>query len=344
MPIINTFVLMAMLTPVKLIDNHGRPINYLRLAITDRCNLRCYYCMPENGIEYEAREVLLSYEEMLRLARILAEMGVSKVRITGGEPFVRRNLIEFLKRLKAVPGITNIHLTTNGVLTEQYLPVLKSIGISSINLSLDTLDREKFHKITRRDEFDKVIGSYHAILKHEIPMKINCVILEGKNTEDIIPLVELARNSPVSIRFIEEMPFNGSGKYNPELNWNAKKILNVITSQFPDIIKKIDSPNSTSSNYEIPGFKGDFGIIAAYSRTFCGTCDRIRVTAQGTLKTCLYDGGVLSVRDLLRSTNDDEIVRSKLVYAIGHRAKDGFEAERSRKSLPANESMSTIGG
>ena len=122
----------------NLIDNHGRPINYLRLAITDRCNLRCYYCMPENGIVYEEREVLLSYEEMLRLTGILAEMGVSKVRITGGEPFVRKNLIEFLYRLKKIPGITNIHLTTNGVLTEQYLDTLKDIGISSINLSLDT--------------------------------------------------------------------------------------------------------------------------------------------------------------------------------------------------------------
>ena len=147
----------------------------------------------------------------------------------------------------------------------------------------------------------------------------------------------------LSVRFIEEMPFNGSGEYNPALNWNAGKIFQTISEHFPDIIKKIDAPNSTSTNYEIPGFAGDFGIIAAYSRTFCGTCDRIRVTAQGTLKTCLYDGGVLSIRDLLRSTTDDEIVRSKLVHAIGHRARNGFEAENQRTS-PANESMSTIGG
>jgi len=341
--IFNTFVPMQENQYPKLIDNHGRPINYLRLAITDRCNLRCYYCMPENGIIYEEKEVLLSYEEMLRLVRILAGMGVSKVRITGGEPFVRKNLIDFLFRLRDVPGITNIHLTTNGVLTEQYLKTLKEIGIASINLSLDTLDRENFAKITRRDEFEKVMSTYHAILQHEIPLKLNCVILEGKNTEDIIPMVELARHDPVSVRFIEEMPFNGTGEYNPSLNWNAKKILQKVESHFTGITKKQDPANSTSSNYQLPGFKGDFGIIAAYSRTFCGTCDRIRVTAQGNLKTCLYDGGTMSIRDLLRSTDDDELVRNKLAQAISKRAKDGFEAEKLR-STPANESMSTIGG
>lgn len=329
----------------KLIDNHGRPINYLRLAITDRCNLRCYYCMPENGIIYENRDVLLSYEEMIRLTTILAEMGVSKVRITGGEPFVRRNLIDFLYNVKAIPGIESLHITTNGVLTRKYLGELKSIGVSSINLSLDTLDKEKFKEITRRDEFDNVMRTYYAILEHEFRLKINCVVIDQKNTDDIIPMVELARDNPVSIRFIEEMPFNGDGDYNPSSHWNAKKIYQKIQSSFPGITKIPDPPFSTSSNYKIPGFAGDIGIIAAFSRTFCGTCDRIRVTAQGQLKTCLYDGGILSIRDLLRSTEDNEIIRTKLYEVIGSRSKDGFEAE-SKRSLdqPATESMSTIGG
>lgn len=331
--------------PNKLIDNHGRPINYLRLAITDRCNLRCYYCMPENGIIYENRDILLSYEEMIRLTTILAEMGVTKVRITGGEPFVRRNLIDFLYNVKAIPGIESLHITTNGVLTRKYLGELKTIGVSSINLSLDTLDKEKFKEITRRDEFDNVMQTYYAILEQEFRLKINCVVIDQKNTDDIIPMVELARDNPVSIRFIEEMPFNGDGDYNPSKHWNANKIYQEIESSFPEIAKIPDPPNSTSSNYGIPGFAGDIGIIAAYSRTFCATCDRIRVTAQGQLKTCLYDGGILSIRDLLRSTEDNEIVRSKLYEVIGNRSKDGFEAENKRSlDQPATESMSTIGG
>jgi len=301
--------------------------------------------MPENGIIYENREVLLSYEEMIRLTTILAEMGVSKIRITGGEPFVRRNLIDFLYSVKAIPGIESLHITTNGVLTKKYLGELKTIGVSSINLSLDTLDKEKFKEITRRDEFDNVMQTYYAILEHEFKLKINCVVIDQKNTDDIIPMVELTRDMPVSIRFIEEMPFNGDGDYNPSLHWNAKKIYQEIQSSFPEITKIPDPPYSTSSNYNIPGFAGDIGIIAAYSRTFCSTCDRIRVTAQGQLKTCLYDGGILSIRDLLRSTEDNEIIRTKLYEVIGSRSKDGFEAE-SKRSLdqPATESMSTIGG
>jgi cyclic pyranopterin phosphate synthase len=281
--------------------------------------------MPENGIIYENRDILLSYEEMIRLTTILAEMGVSKVRITGGEPFVRRNLIDFLYRVKAIPGIESLHITTNGVLTKKYLDELKTIGVSSINLSLDTLNKEKFKEITRRDEFDNVMQTYYAILEHEFKLKVNCVVIDQKNTEDIIPMVELTRDNPVNVRFIEEMPFNGDGNYK---------------------ITKIPDPlYSTSSNYKIPGFAGDIGIIAAYSRTFCGTCDRIRVTAQGQLKTCLYDGGILSIRDLLRSTEDNEVIRTKLYEVIGSRSKDGFEAE-SKRSLdqPATESMSTIGG
>ena len=174
---------------------------------------------------------------------------------------------------------------------------------------------------------------------------MNCVVLEDRNTDDIIPMVELARDYPVSVRFIEEMPFNGDGNHFPSLNWNSRKILDTIKSEFQEIKVIPGSLNSTSINYSIPGFKGDIGIIAAYSRTFCGTCDRIRITAQGLLKTCLYDNGIFSIRDLLRATNDDELVRSRLIEAITNRAKDGFEAEKNRsEDQPVTESMSTIGG
>ncbi len=329
---------------MPLFDNHGRPINYLRLAVTDRCNLRCFYCMPAEGISYVPKKELLSYEEMERLVRILAEMGISKIRITGGEPFVRRNLVDFLNRLHKVPGIEEVHITTNGVLTTPYVDELKAMGIASVNLSLDTFDRQRFKEITRRDEFERVLDCFHALLAHNIPTKINAVVMEGKNTQDIIPLTELTQQYPVSVRFIEEMPFNGEGSHYPVLVWTHQKILEVLKQHYPAIEKIADAPASTSYNYQIPGHQGTVGIIAAFSRTFCGTCNRIRLTAQGTLKTCLYDQGVLDIKNIVRAGATDTEIRKVFETTFQNRAKDGFEAEQRRRSQSVSESMSTIGG
>ncbi len=331
--------------PIKtLFDNHGRPINYVRLAVTDRCNLRCFYCMPEEGIHYLPKKDLLTFEEIERLIKILASLGITKVRLTGGEPFVRKDLMKLIKTIKAIPGIDGLHLTTNGVLTAPYINELKSTGIASVNLSLDTLDRDRFFKITRRDEFTSVMDTLHALMDSEIPVKINTVVMAGKNIEDIHSLVKLTKEHPVSVRFIEEMPFNGEGSHYPVLQWNYTKILTFIKEGFP-LVKEQDPENSTSYNYKVPGHIGNIGVIAAFSRTFCGTCNRIRMTAQGTLKTCLYDDGILDVRNLLRSGFDDEEISVELMKAFASRPKDGFEAELLRKNTnPISESMSTIGG
>ncbi|AFK03137.1 molybdenum cofactor biosynthesis protein A [Emticicia oligotrophica DSM 17448] len=327
-----------------LIDNHGRPINYLRLAITDRCNLRCFYCMPEEGIQYLPKPHLLSYEEMLRLCRILAEMGISKVRITGGEPFVRRDIIPFLWKLSEIEGIEKINITTNGVLTAPLVPELKQIGISSVNLSLDSLDRQRFFEITRRDEFPKVWATLEALLAHDIPVKVNTVVMAGKNDADILSMVELARNQNVSVRFIEEMPFNGEGLRPEQMEfWSYRRIIDLIRSEHLELYKLQDEPNSTSYNYHIPNFKGTIGVIAAFSRTFCGTCNRIRVTPTGSFRTCLYDDGVFNVRDFMRQKLSDEEIKQRIYDALQNRAKDGFEAE-NRRSGAISESMTTIGG
>ena len=327
----------------SLFDNHGRQINYLRMAVTDRCNLRCFYCMPEKGVRYLPKKELLTFEEILRLLNIVASLGISKVRLTGGEPFVREDLMRLIRSIVEIPGITDLHLTTNGVLTFPYIAELKALQIASVNLSLDTLDRNRFHAITYRDEFEKVMTTLRALLDADIHVKINAVVMDGKNIEDIIPLVELTRNFPIDVRFIEEMPFNGKGHYHA-LNWTHRRILEYIQMNFPDIQKTADPDFSTSSNYKIPGHSGKIGIIAAFTRTFCGTCNRIRVTAQGTLKTCLYDEGVLDIRKLLRETNDDQLIKERLMAAFQNRFKDGFDAEASRKSAAVSESMSAIGG
>jgi cyclic pyranopterin phosphate synthase len=328
----------------QLFDNHGRPINYLRLAVTDRCNLRCFYCMPEEGIHYLPKKELLSFEEIQRLVAIMASMGISKIRITGGEPFVRTDLVQLLWMIKSVEGIHDIHITTNGVLTAPHIDELKALGIASVNLSLDTLNKERFHEITRRDEFEKTWKALQLLLKANIPVKLNSVVMDGKNIDDIIPMVELTRQHPISVRFIEEMPFNGEGSHYPKLTWTHKKILEHIRLAYPSISKIQDPNHATAMHYQIPGFQGNVGIIAAFSRTFCGTCNRIRVTAQGVLKTCLYDDGVLNIKNLMREGRTDAELRNALLTAFAQRPKDGFEAEEKRSLAGVMESMSTIGG
>lgn len=327
-----------------LLDNHGRPLNYLRLAVTDRCNLRCHYCMPEHGLQWLSRTELLSYEEMIRLCRILVRLGISKVRITGGEPFVRKDMMKFLRALSEIDGLEQIHLTTNGVATANHVPELKRLGIRSVNLSLDTLDRERFFRITRRDELPRVLETLDALLHHDIAVKINAVVMDGENTEDLVPLARMSRDVPVDVRFIEEMPFNGGDHVTAQPVWDYRRILETLQTEWPDLEKIPDPPFSTSMDYRVPGFVGKTGIIAAWSRTFCGTCNRIRVTPQGALKTCLYDHGVLQLRDLMRQGLSDAELSDQLLSAFNTRHKDGWEAAAAREGVPLEESMATIGG
>ena len=327
-----------------LIDNHGREINYLRLAVTDRCNLRCFYCMPENGIKYMNRKDLLSFEEMTRLIRVFGDLGVSKIRITGGEPFVRKGIMSFLKGISELETIKEINITTNGTFTVEQIPALEKMGIKSVNLSLDSLDSQRFFDITRRDLFDQVMTTYRKLVDSKIRVKTNMVVMDGRNIEDIYPMLELTKYDDVSVRFIEEMPFNGTEGQGNATIWPAKKIMTYIEEKYTHE-KMVDPPASTSLNYKIPGYVGSFGIIPAYTRTFCGSCNRIRLTPQGTLRTCLYGEGQVNFRDLIRGGVTDEVLGDHLIKVVGKRAKDGFEAEKSRSAtVPVSESMSTIGG
>ena len=296
--------------------------------------------MPEQGINWLDRKELMTYEEMLGICSLLVKMGIEKIRITGGEPFVRKDIMSFLSDLSKLNGLKQISITTNGVLTAPYIPEMKKLGIRSVNLSLDTLDKDRFLAITHRNEFDAVMGTLDELLRHDMDIKMNAVVMEGKNIDDIIPLVALTKDMPVSVRFIEEMPFNGTGSHYPALLWDHIKILETIKVIYPSIQKIPDPANSTSYNFHIPGHKGNVGIIAAYTRSFCGTCNRIRIPPVGALKTCLYDNGVLNIKDLVRSGKSDIEINNSLISAISHRAKDGWEAEKNT----VHESMASIGG
>ena len=325
-----------------LFDNHGREMSYLRLAVTDRCNLRCTYCMPAEGIAYLPEKKLLSWEEMLRIVHVLNQLGIRKVRITGGEPFVRPGLMEFLQELAKIENL-EICLTTNGVLLENHLDSLLNLGIKNVNLSLDSLDSERFFKITRRNDFDQVYRNLMRMIEANFIVKLNAVVMHGMNETDILPLVNFTEKHPVSVRFIEEMPFNGSGLVEEKLFWDYRRILSHIKTEFPHIEEVPMAYGETSKNYHVPGFMGDVGIIAAFSRTFCGSCNRIRVTSLGQVKTCLYDDGVFDLKDYLRLGVSDEDLKNTMIKIFGERPKDGFEAENNRKGV-INESMTSIGG
>ena len=214
-----------------------------------------------------------------------------------------------------------------------------------MNLSLDTLDANRFFTITRRDEFKNVMATLEELLRNNIEIKINAVVMDGKNTQDILPMAELTKHLPVSVRFIEEMPFNGDTHGYNGLQWDHIRILDEIKDKFPGIQKITDPAYSTAYNYQVPGHKGSIGIIAAYSRTFCGTCNRIRITPDGTLKNCLYDNGVLNIKDLMRAGIDDAELEQNLLNAFNRRVKDGWEAEQLRvEKTGVHESMATIGG
>ena len=325
-----------------LIDKYGRQLDYLRLSVTDRCNLRCYYCMPAEGMQFAQRKELLTWEEMYLLTSIFADLGVSKIRITGGEPFVRTGIIHFLQNIAALAGLKEIAITTNATLTGNYIADLKAAGIRKLNISLDSLDPKRFHDITRRNLFNHVYKTIIALLKEGFDIKLNCVLSASQNVADIIPFIELTKHHFVSVRFLEEMPFNGSDTFDT-VNWNYKDIYAHISRHYDEIIRLKDDVSSTSENYAVPGYKGSFGIIPSFSRTFCGTCNRIRLSATGELRTCLYGAPAVNLRDVLRNgANENELVNT-ILTAVQGRERDGFAAER-KNAKSIHDSMSVLGG
>ncbi len=324
----------------RLVDPFGREMNYLRLAITDRCNLRCLYCMPAEGIPLNSRDSILQFEEMEQLIQIFQDLGVNKLRITGGEPFVRKGLLEFLKRVNKFEGINSINITTNAVFIGDIISDLEQLKIGSLNISLDSLKKDRFFEVTRRDEFDIVIENIDKAIKSTIPVKLNMVVLAGINDDEVLSFALLAKDNFIEVRFIEQMPFSGGPA--SESIISANQILGILRQQYP-LLYEQSLPNSTARIFHNPGYKGTIGIIAGYSRTFCSSCTRLRITPEGMLKTCLYDRGAVNLKEMLRSGKTDLQIKDAIIMAVQNRAKDGFESQE-RYNQNSNLSMAQIGG
>jgi len=327
---------------MQLIDSHGRRLDYVRLAVIDRCNLRCHYCMPVHGIDFVKRSDLLSYEEMLRLLKIFKNLGVTKLRITGGEPLLRKDLLGFLDEVTSQEIFSGYHLTTNATLTEPHIDRLIDSGLRSVNISLDTLNQQRFKEITHRDSFDSVMSSLQQFLDRDVAVKLNMVVMKHVHEEDIIPMAALARHSKVSVRFLEEMPFDGKDEVKPSF-FTHHDILDKLKKGIGPLTQLPYKSGETSTNYVAEGWKGELGIIASYSRTFCGTCNRLRITPTGKLKTCLYSKNDLDLRQLLRDGSSDAEIAVAIQNAVSRKHINGVEAERDRDHH-INESMASIGG
>lgn len=322
-------------------DLHGRTIDYMRISITDRCNLRCKYCMP-NDITPTPHEKILRYEEILRVCRLAGELGIRKFKVTGGEPLVRKNCIKFLKNLKELPTTEQVTLTTNGTLLSESLPALKEIGLDGINISLDTLNEETFERMTGRPEFSKVMESIIACQASGIRTKINSVLLKGYNRKDFFDLVHLAEIYQVDVRFIEIMPIGYGQQYK---GLSRQELLPLLLKKYPNYVPVLEHRGNGPATYiYLPGFKGCIGFIDAIHGKFCSTCNRVRLTADGLLKLCLYYQNGINLKNMLRSGYPDDIIRTALEQAIFRKPTEHQFHLAALEGPVEQRKMSQIGG
>ncbi|HXN47290.1 MAG TPA: GTP 3',8-cyclase MoaA [Bryobacteraceae bacterium] len=325
-------------------DTFGRSHNSLRLSVTDRCNIRCFYCMPERDPAYVPRAEILSYEEIERFVTIAVRLGVTKLRITGGEPLVRRDLPDLIQRLSALPGIEDLALTTNGVLLADQAPALYAAGLRRINIHLDTLDRERFIRITRRDELDRVLAGLAACRRLGFdPIKINAVAVKGLVEPDIVPLARYGRENGMEVRFIEFMPLDAQGIWDRASVLTAREIVETLTREISPLIEIPDAdPRAPATEYRYADGCGRVGFIASVSRPFCLNCNRLRLTADGHLRYCLFAIEETDVRSLLRGGAPDTEIEQAIQATV--QAKwEGHEINTAR-FVPPPRPMYSIGG
>lgn len=325
-----------------LTDQFGRTHNYLRISLTDNCNLRCFYCMPEENYDFTPHSKLMQVDEIDTLAKLFVQQGVNKIRLTGGEPFVRKDASQIIRNLSKLP--VQLNCTTNGIRIDDLLSEIVESNFHSINISLDTLQREKFHKITRRDYFDRVMRNINLLLENNIKTKMNVVMMKGINDDEILDFIEFTKKNPVEVRFIEFMPFSGN-KWSSNQVMTQNEILDLIKIKynFHPLAMRI---HDTAKTFSIPNYKGSFAIISTMSEPFCSGCNRIRLTADGKLKNCLFSK---QETDLLKPLREGKDILPLIQSTIWSKAKaqGGQLNEKFEKidtTIIENRSMINIGG
>ncbi len=295
----------------QLIDGHGRLIGDVRISVTDRCNFRCQYCMPADGLKWLDRSAVLEFEEIERVVGLLASIGVSDVRLTGGEPLVRRDFPKLAAMLAALPGVEDLSVTTNGFLLARDAAALVAAGVNRFNVSIDSLQQDKFYELTRRDSLPQVLEGLHALaaFPEAHPIKINAVAIRGFTETEIPAFVDFAREHPFEVRFIEFMPLDADHAWEPQKVLSGAEILAMINALHP-LVEQPRDPSATAKVYDFADGKGRIGLINPVSEPFCDDCNRIRLTAEGKLRTCLFSLNETDLREPLRSgASDDQIVQ-----------------------------------
>ena len=322
-----------------MFDSTQRSIHYLRLSVTDLCNLRCRYCMPD-GVEKLEREAVLTYEEFLRLAALFAQCGIDTVRVTGGEPLVRKGVDQLVAGLKAIPGIRKVTMTTNGILLARQLPALQKAGLGSVNISLDTLRPEVFAQITARDEFSHVMEGIRAALASGLPVKLNCVPQVGVNEGELEDLAALAEKHPLQVRFIEMMPI-GYGAAMPCIS--GPDLRQRFARRWPELQPATGAAfgDGPAVYYTVPGWQGSVGFIAAVHGKFCASCNRVRLTSQGFLRPCLASEAGCDLRALVRGGASDAELLQAIRETIWAKPREHHFEDHS---MPATRGMYRIGG
>ncbi|XP_010265909.1 PREDICTED: cyclic pyranopterin monophosphate synthase, mitochondrial isoform X2 [Nelumbo nucifera] len=325
-----------------LVDSFGRMHTYLRISLTERCNLRCQYCMPADGVELTPNPQILSADEIIRLANLFVSSGVNKIRLTGGEPTIRKDIEEICLQLSNLEGLKTLTMTTNGITLARKLSKLKECGLNSVNISLDTLVRAKFEFMTRRKGHERVMESINTAIDLGCnPVKVNCVVIRGFNDDEICNFVELTREKPINVRFIEFMPFDGNV-------WNVKKLVpysemvDRVAQQFKGIQRLQDHPTDTAKNFRLDGHQGTVSFITSMTENFCAGCNRLRLLADGNFKVCLFGPSEVSLRDPLRNGINDEGLKEIIGAAV--KRKKAAHAGMFDIAKTANRPMIHIGG
>ena len=329
-------------------DSLGRTVRYLRLSVTDRCNLRCLYCAHALGLHFIPHEQILTYEEMLALIDTAVELGVDKVRLTGGEPFARKGFMGFLKRLRALHPQLDLRITTNATLLAPHVAELKRLHINCINISFDTFSRETFEQITGQGTFLAARAGLFSALEAELRIKINTVALKGVNDAELPAFLHFARTHPVDVRFIEYMPLGGRGRWTEENFWSATDILDAAREHaaLTPVERAVSGLNGPARMYTIAGGKGRFGLITPLTNHFCATCNRLRITCDGRLRTCLFSDNDYPFLDLLRDPDKGIPAVTRLMFEALRDKPEGFkllQARRNKSAVIARD-MSSIGG